>query len=350
MKCAITAVCIATLFALALLGRRGFDPGVLVVAGDQYTDARRVPLPVEHHSAGYDGQFYYRLAMNPFTHQWSERGIRLDVPTYRQQRIFMPLIVWILSAGRTRAVAPLFLILNIVSVGLLAWSSARLVEESGANAWWSAAAWMYPGWIITMTRDCAEILEVALLVTMILLVRRKRNAFATAAATCAALTKETALIAIAAMAIAAPALLIAIAAQLGMKFALFRVWHAAPSLGTGHFTFPFAGLVRSFSLARPYPILTTAEVAALVAFAGIVAMSWRRAPLLHVVAFALYIPLIAILDEGFWREDWSFLRATSEYWVLGGIIGAMARSRAALMLTIAMWCTVAAHVLFIRFG
>ena len=71
MKCAITAVCIATLFALALLGRRGFDPGVLGVAGDQYTDARRVPLPVEQHSAGYDGQFYYRLAMNPFTHQWS---------------------------------------------------------------------------------------------------------------------------------------------------------------------------------------------------------------------------------------------------------------------------------------
>lgn len=350
MKCAIAAVLVASAFALLLLSKRGFDPGTLVVAGDQFTDAKRVPLPVERHSAGYDGQFYYRLALNPFTHQWTERGIRMDVPTYRQQRIFMPLVVWVLSFGRTRAVASLFLLLNVASLGLLAWSSARLVEETGANAWWSAAVWMYPGWIITMTRDCVEILEVALLVTTFYLVRRQRRAIATAIATCAVLTKETAMLAIAAMAVAAPALLIAIAAQFGLKFTLFRIWHAAPSLGTGHFSVPFAGMVRSFRLARPYPILQDLEIAALVAIAVVVAVSWRRAPLLLVLAFALYIPLIAILDQGFWVEDWSFMRATSEYWVLGGLIGAMARSRMAVGLSIAMACTVGAHVLLIRFG
>lgn len=338
------------LLALLVLSKRGFNPGAFVVAGDQYTDAARVPIPVERNSAGYDGQFYYRLALNPFTNQWSARGIRLDVPTYRQQRIFFPLVAWALSLGYAKAIPWVLLIINIAALGLLAWSSASLVEDSGANGWWSAAVWLYPGWILSMTRDCAEILEVALLVTAALAVRRHRTAIGTVIATCAILTKETAMLAIAALAVAAPPLAIAIVVHFGFKFALFRLWHAAPSLGTGHFSMPFAGLAHSLSLPRPFPILTNIEIGALAALAVIVAFSFRRAPLLLVLAFALYIPLIAILDQGFWIEDWSFLRATSEYWVLGGLIGAMSRRHAAVLLSAVMWCAVAAHVLVIRFG
>ena len=348
VACALAAIAIACAFAVLLLSKRGFDAGRLVVAGDQFTDARRVPIPVERHSAGYDGQFYYRLALDPFTHQWTEHGMRIDVPTYRQQRIFMPLVAWAVTGGNARAIPIAILVINIAAVGLLAWSSARIVEESGANAWWSAAVWMYPGWIISMTRDCAEIVEVALLVTMILAIQRRRTVLGPIAATCAALTKETALLAIAAFAFATPAVLIAVAAQLGFKFTLFHVWHAAPSLGTGHFSIPFSGLVRSFALPRPFPILTNIEIAALAVVAIVAFASFRRAPLSLLLAFALYIPLIAILDEGFWIEDWSFMRATSEYWVLGGLIAAIARRRVGLALSIAVWCAVAWHVLFVR--
>jgi hypothetical protein len=352
VACALAAMAIACAFAVLLLSKRGFDAGTLVVAGDQFTDARRVPIPVERHSAGYDGQFYYRLALDPFTHQWSENGMRLDVPTYRQQRILMPLVAWAVTGGNARAIPNAILIINIAAVGLLAWSSARIVEKSGANAWWSAAVWMYPGWIITMTRDCAEIVEVALLVTTILAIESHRTVLGPIVATCAALAKETALLAIAASAFAAPAVLIAIAAQLGFKFTLFHVWHAAPSLGTGHFSIPFSGLMHSFAVPRPFPILTDVEIAALFVIALVVAqcgaavLRGHRFPLL--LAFALYIPLIAILDAGFWIEDWSFMRATSEYWVLGGLIAAIARRRVGVALSIAMWCGVAAHVLFVR--
>jgi hypothetical protein len=343
--CTIAATALAVAFALALLSHRAFEPGALVVAGDQYTDATRVTIPVEKNSAGYDGQFYYRLARDPFTSTWTDYGIRLDVPTYRQQRIFLPLLIWTLSFGREAPVAPLFLLINIGSVALLAWCSARLIVDARANPWWSAAVWMYPGRLVSMTRDCAEILEVALLLATLLALRRQRVLVATILAICAVLTKETAMIAIAAFAIASPPLLTAIAAHFALKFTLFRVWDAAPSLGTGHFSIPFSGLVHSLSLPRAFPVFTTIEICALFAMAIVAISSWRHVPVIIAIAFVLYIPLIAILDEGFWVEDWSFLRASSELWVLGGLITAAARNRIAVAISVGTWLLVAAHLL-----
>ena len=343
--CTLAATALAVAFALALLSHRAFNAGALVVAGDQYTDAARVKIPVEKNSAGYDGQFYYRLARDPFTSTWTDYGIRLDVPTYRQQRIFLPLLVWAMSFGREAPVAPLFLLINIGSVALLAWCSAKLIEMVGANPWWSAAVWMYPGWVVSMTRDCAEILEVALLLATLLAVRKKRMVVATVLAICAVLTKETAMIAIAAFAVASPALVISIAAHFALKFTLFRVWNAPPSLGTGHFSIPFAGLVHSLSLPRAFPVFTTIEICALFAMAIVALASVRHVPVIIAIAFVLYIPLIAILDEGFWIEDWSFLRASSELWVLGGLIAGVARNRIAVGLSIATWVLVGAHIL-----
>lgn len=343
LACAIAAMILASSFALLLVRKRGYEAGALVIAGDQFTDRKAVPLPVEAKSAGYDGQFYYRLALNPFTHQWTEGGIRLDVPTYRQQRILMPLLAWVLSLGNARAIPVVFILINIAALGLLAWSSASIVIETGANAWWSAATWMYPGWVITMSRDCAEILEVALLVTMILALRRQRKVVGTLLAIAAVLTKETALVAVLAFAITTPWLLTAVLAHVALKLTLFRVWHAAPSLGTGHFSIPFAGLVHSFALPRPFLLLTNVEVIAIFALAILAIARVQRTPLM--LAFLLYIPLIAILDQGFWIEDWSFMRATSEYWVLGGLI---AGRRWGTALTVAIWAAVAGHILFVR--
>ena len=44
------------------------------------------------YSDGYDGQFVYRLALDPFTHAVTAHGITLDNPAYRQQRIATALL------------------------------------------------------------------------------------------------------------------------------------------------------------------------------------------------------------------------------------------------------------------
>ncbi len=373
--CAVAALLLASLFSIALLSRHEFNAGALVVAGDQYTDPARAPrgLPVERHSAGYDGQFYYRLALNPFTHRWSEYGIRLDVPTYRQQRILMPLLAWIFSLGNPSAIPWLFLIINIAGVALLAWCSSRL-----AAPWWSAAVWLYPGWLLTLSRDCAEILEVSLLMATALALQRRRFALAAILGTLAVLAKETALLGIIGLTLmqlpaAFAPLIVPVAAHLTLKMLLFNVWQAQPSLGTGHFAIPFSGLIHSFSLARPFPMMTNFEIVAMAVMA-VLAAPLTLHPLSSArtlappqrgeggpaerdrrglwLAWLLYIPLIAVLDEGFWIEDWSFMRAATEFWVFAALLGATSSRRpiriTVLSITIVTWCALAAHVLIIR--
>src|SRR5438105_5070374 len=53
--------------------------------------------------AGYDGQYYYRLALNPFTSRAVEYGIRFDRPAYRSQRMLLPFLTWLVTWGHPRA-------------------------------------------------------------------------------------------------------------------------------------------------------------------------------------------------------------------------------------------------------
>ena len=88
----VVALIVAVAYAAYLAARPGnlaSDPARFVFAGDEFCDPARVPsnLPVGIDSAGHDGQFYYRLALDPFSAEPTAFGIRLDNPPYRQQRI-----------------------------------------------------------------------------------------------------------------------------------------------------------------------------------------------------------------------------------------------------------------------
>ena len=56
-------------------------------------------------SVGYDGQFYYYIAHDPFILGQSYNHI--DFPAYRYQRIIYPLTAWLLSFGQPK-VDPLY--------------------------------------------------------------------------------------------------------------------------------------------------------------------------------------------------------------------------------------------------
>jgi hypothetical protein len=61
--------CLSYLAALwPLLSHHNFDTSILIGAGREFVDPNRVPSPVALRAPwGYDGQFYYRLAIDPFT-------------------------------------------------------------------------------------------------------------------------------------------------------------------------------------------------------------------------------------------------------------------------------------------
>src|SRR5689334_755789 len=92
---------LSSVCALALLRHHGYDASRLVVAGDRFVDPTAAPagLFVFPQSAGYDGQFVYRLSIDPFTTERVAHGIALDNPPYRQKRLLVPLLVWAITLG-----------------------------------------------------------------------------------------------------------------------------------------------------------------------------------------------------------------------------------------------------------
>src|SRR5713226_6570903 len=109
-------ICYTALFVPLLQTRRG-DVSRFVIAGGANVDASKVPpgLTVIPNIGGYDGVWFYRLALDPFTTAQTAYGIRLDNPSYRQQRIGYPLIVWLLSLGRAAWVPALLVAVNVIA-------------------------------------------------------------------------------------------------------------------------------------------------------------------------------------------------------------------------------------------
>ncbi len=70
----------------------GTAKGILfIVAGSPTCDFSKIPIPVlDYKTGGYDGQYYFRLALDPLASQQTAFGITLDHPAYRQQRILYP--------------------------------------------------------------------------------------------------------------------------------------------------------------------------------------------------------------------------------------------------------------------
>jgi hypothetical protein len=180
-------------FILLRLVSFQFDLSAFVLAGDRFSDSRQVPidLAVLPDSSGYDGQFYYRLALDPLTAQLSNFGITLDFPDYRQQRILYPLLIRILSQGQPNSIPFLMIVINWVALCCIGWVGGAYARALGWHASWGLALTLYPGFALSLARDLTEILAVSLLLASLYTLYRQRQMMAALLLTAAVLTKET---------------------------------------------------------------------------------------------------------------------------------------------------------------
>ncbi|SRR5579883_2885277 len=82
---------------------------------------------------GFDGQFYYAIARNP----WVCQPAILDVPAYRHVRLLYPALAWILSGGGEPHLLFWALpLINLAAIAGLAWLGVRLAQYFGVNIWW----------------------------------------------------------------------------------------------------------------------------------------------------------------------------------------------------------------------
>jgi hypothetical protein len=174
----------------------GGDPSFFVIAGPLATDPRATLPNLYVHPAGttYDGQFFYRLALEPWTHAQTAHGIALDEPAYRQQRILYPLLAWAISGGQWQLTPVALIVTNLVAVGALAYAAAALAAHLGRHVFAALLVPLYPGYLVTISRDLAELTEAALMVAGVALLARRRYAWAGAALTAGMLAKETLLV------------------------------------------------------------------------------------------------------------------------------------------------------------
>jgi len=179
------------LFVLLGSGRTGF------------THAKQLPpgaMIGDPNAAGYDGQFYYRLALDPFNWSKTAFGITMD-QSYRYTRIGYPILAWLVSLGQHRFVPAALVAINLLAVAAMAYLGGMFARDSGRHALWGLAFAAYFGLVISVGRDTAEPVAEACMLGGLLTYRRSRPVLATCLFTFGAITRETILFAPAAIAV-----------------------------------------------------------------------------------------------------------------------------------------------------
>jgi hypothetical protein len=174
---------------------------LFIMAGHVYTHRGQLPrglLLVP--SAGYDGQFYYRLALDPANWNATAFGITMD-QSYRYTRVGYPLVAWLVSAGQHQLVPAALVAINLVAVAAMAMLGGMFARESGRHALWGLAFAAYFGLVISVGRDTAEPLAEACMLGGLLAYRRGRYVLTAGLFAFGAITRETILLAPAAIAV-----------------------------------------------------------------------------------------------------------------------------------------------------
>jgi hypothetical protein len=142
---------------------------------------------VQTGTLGYDGQFYYYLAKDPF-----HGSVYLDNAPFRMERMLFSVAVWVLSLGGQASLVP-FWLLTLNVIGTLAGTAglAVLLDRRGLSPWWSLAFGLYLGQFASITHDVPDGLAAALIVFAFLAADRGRWMETTLWLAVAALTRET---------------------------------------------------------------------------------------------------------------------------------------------------------------
>jgi hypothetical protein len=198
------AVAVAFVLLRLLIAADG-DVTRFVVAGDLFVDRTAVTeeTGADLHvfpGPGYDGQFFWRLAVNPGEWGREHDGVRFD-NAYRPPRIGYPVLGYLASAGQARAAAGALVAVNVGAIAAAGYAAGRIARDAGRPAVAGLLVVGAPGLVLALGRDLAECVTVACVLGGIVALRRDRLAVATGLWCLAVLTREQALVTVGAFAL-----------------------------------------------------------------------------------------------------------------------------------------------------
>jgi hypothetical protein len=371
---AITAI----LYAVVTFGRvayRQYDPTYFVVVGNLFYDQSRAPQHLIARSrTGYDGQFYYRLALHPLSNQRTAYGIHIDNPSYRAQRILYPMLVHFLALGRVKWIPWSMILVNYLAICGLALSSALLAQRFEVSILYGLAIPLLPPVILGFARDLPDPLAISLMVFALLLLHTGRIKSAACVLTLAVLTRETTVVLAGALFIHAMCrsrrkqsawsdavtMLIPIATYALLQWWMFHRWGEFPFL-TGRWNlsgYPLWSMAKfvarrvrrldTSSIIRfLYRLFTLGEFLFFGEIALLASLSFRASAGDSGIklGWIFYLVLATFFSSYIWVEDWAYMRGCEELLVLSLVILFGARERGPLILavasTIAIWLPLA---------
>jgi hypothetical protein len=338
----LTAI-LAAFFLYIQLAEYNFDHTRFIMAGDFFVDASKVPAKIKimPNSVGYDGQFFYRLALNPFTNKKWDYGIELDDPPWRQRRFLYPLLAWMLSFGKPKLISWMLIIVNFIAICFIGFVGGMYAKSAGLNALWGMSFPLYAGFVMTITRDLSEIVEISLIIATFYFLKKKHQICAAVALTLAVFTKE-------------PSLLIAWSGFLVFLYGIIKKkseikWYLPIIPGLAHVIWhfglyfywgislksdfidkigiPFAGFIRLFNKNAPYAVkpnnICFYELIIILIFMICVTLSLHKSKssLIEKISWLHYFVLTVMLtDTHYWITDGEFLRALTEFFMTGTIV------------------------------
>jgi hypothetical protein len=343
------------------------DVGSFVVAGSAHVSVspytRGLPiLP----GTGYDGQFYYRMALGPLQWARSAFGITLDTLA-RLDRPAYPALAWLASAGQVAAVPVAMVAVNVAALGALAGLGAALARDAGRHPVWGLLPASFSGFEWTIGRDLTELTETVFVVAGLLAMRRNKPVAAALLLAVGVLARESALIVVGAVLLAQVLQLrrrsptVAEAATWAIPALAFVAWQLALLAGTGSLPvlssgrsnagLPFVGLAKGLAHYVTHPgtasLLWAGELAVLTAVAASAALSLRSstAALHERIAWAAAVALALVLVKGIWLGAVGF-RSLDDVWALSCVllISSKARLRLPAALAGAAWAVVAVQL------
>ncbi|MEP7284782.1 MAG: hypothetical protein ABI947_03310 [Chloroflexota bacterium] len=181
---------VVTLFTLAIT--LGWVAAVLIHAGGDPKLFALIGTKFNEHdpagSVGYDGQFSYYIATEGIA-----ASPKLDIATYRYQRLLYPLLGGLLSFGQTGLAAWTLIAINVIALTATTGLLAIWLERYQMSPWYALVFASWVGCLLVIRMDLNELLCMSLGVAGLLLIldgQIRQMRLATLMLALSALTKD----------------------------------------------------------------------------------------------------------------------------------------------------------------
>jgi hypothetical protein len=180
----MVVVAIACLYVTAVLINAGGDPRAFV-----------------HYDGHYSFQIAHRSFENPgsIAQMPADYAFRDNVPSaYRYQRILYPMAARLLALGQPGLIPWTLILVNIAAIGLGTWATERILIHLDTSHWYALVYGLYGSNLIGLRANMTEPLAYALVQLAILAWLTRQRWWSVVAFALAILTKEIALLFVAA--------------------------------------------------------------------------------------------------------------------------------------------------------